>query len=103
MRIPKARTYLRFWRVVKYVSQYNRHICAWQCSGHAAALTWIQVGFPKAESGYYRSGIQRQYCVRFRNHKGDCLSLITDHGLRTWRGVFFTPENRSKMLKERVS
>lgn len=94
MKIPKARTYQRFWSVVNTLTCWRSYTL--QCTGHAGALSWIPVGFPHAESGYYRSGIQRQYCVRFRNHKGHCMSMITDRGVRVVQGIFFVPENIDK-------
>lgn len=61
-----------------------------RCVGTAPADCWID----DPEGGYYRGGILRRYCERFRGHRGRCLAPISALGHERRGGVEFDPEPR---------
>lgn len=63
-----------------------------RCGDTAPAQCWI----PDPEGGYYRSGILRRYCERFRGHRGRCLAAMSALGHERSGGVEFDPEPRKE-------
>lgn len=78
-----------FWRVMLLLRAWPV-IDRWRCMGTARALTWMPVEGP--EGGYYRSGIQRQYCDLFAGHKGRCVAPIDELGRTIKGGAEFDSE-----------
>lgn len=86
---------LIFWWIVWKVALklYLWPVLALRCDGKQPALSWIPPSAPGAGDGYYRGGIQAQYCQLPRGHAHPlCLAPIDSYGDRKVGGARFIPE-----------
>lgn len=78
---------IRYWVVIAPGGRWLAYLF---CAGKAPALTWI--GPIGGRPGYYRGGIQAQYCCLPRWHPGRCLAPIDGYGRN--RSTLFTPQEK---------
>lgn len=87
-------TVVRFWRIVWAVALRLRlwPLLDLRCDGRLPCLSFVPTNTDGTE-GYYRGGIQAQYCQLPRGHRHPlCLAPINYHGHRVHGGVRFQPE-----------